>query len=80
MNAAARPLPFAPRGLSRVEASRYIGVGPTLFDEMVKDGRMPSAKKINSRAVWDREELDVYFEALPTVAPKGNDPFAFMDD
>ncbi len=30
-----------PRGLSRVEAAHYIGVSPSLFDAMVKDGRMP---------------------------------------
>jgi hypothetical protein len=31
---------------------------------MVKDGRMPRAKRINSRAVWDRQQLDQWFEAL----------------
>lgn len=66
----AAALPFMPRGLARTEAARYIGVGPTLFDEMVKDGRMPPPRRINSRAVWDRTELDVFFEALPTDAPQ----------
>lgn len=49
---------YAPRGLSREEAARYIGVGVTLFDEMVADGRMPKPKRANSRTLWDRFALD----------------------
>ena len=52
-----------PRGMSRTEAAAYIGVSPSLFDEMVKDGRMPGPKRINSRNVWDRFALDDAFEA-----------------
>jgi len=59
------PPSLAPRGLSRFEASAYIGVSPSLFDEMVKDGRMPAPKRINARTVWDRKKLDESFEALP---------------
>lgn len=54
-----------PRGLSRTEAAGYVGVSPSLFDEMVKDRRMPPAKCINSRRVWDRRELDDAFAQLP---------------
>ena len=32
---------------------------------MVKDGRMPRPKTINSRKVWDRQMLDEAFSALP---------------
>ena len=32
------PPSLAPRGLSRVQASEYIGVGPTKFDELVAEG------------------------------------------
>lgn len=56
---------YPPRGLSRDEAARYVGVGPTLFDEMVADGRMPRPKQVNSRAVWDRVALDIAFTSLP---------------
>lgn len=56
---------YPPRGLSREEAARYIGVGSTLFDEMVADGRMPKPKRINSRTVWDRVALDIAFTSLP---------------
>src|SRR5215831_10881451 len=54
-----------PRGLSRIEAAIYVGVSPSLFDEMARDGRMPKPKRINSRTVWDRKRLDEAFEALP---------------
>jgi predicted DNA-binding transcriptional regulator AlpA len=59
------PVSLAPRGLSRVQAAAYVGVSPSLFDEMVKDGRMPRPTRINSRAVWDRVKLDEAFAALP---------------
>jgi hypothetical protein len=59
------PISYPPRGLSRAEAARYIGVGPTLFDEMVADRRMPKPKRVNNRTIWDRVELDIAFSALP---------------
>lgn len=57
---------YAPRGLSREEAARWIGVGTTLFDEMVADRRMPRPRRIGRRTVWDRIELDMAFTELPT--------------
>jgi len=63
------PSSLPPRGLSRVQAAVYIGVSPSLFDEMVKDGRMPKPTRINARTVWDRIKLDEAFAALPD----GND-------
>lgn len=59
------PFWLAPRGMSRVDSAAYIGVSPSLFDMLVKDGRMPGPKRINSRTVWDRRMLDAAFEALP---------------
>ena len=49
---------YAPRGLSRDEAARYVGVGVTKFDEMVADGRMPRPKRIDKRVVWDRLKIE----------------------
>jgi predicted DNA-binding transcriptional regulator AlpA len=59
------PSSVPPRGLSREEAAAYIGVSPSLVDILVKDGRMPGPKRINSRVVWDRMQLDSAFDALP---------------
>ena len=56
---------YPPRGMSRDEAARYIGVGTTKFDQMVKDGRMPKPKRIDGRTVWDRIKLDDAFTRLP---------------
>lgn len=60
------PASLAPRGLSRVQAAEYVGIGVTKFDEMVRDRRMPSPKRIDGRTVWDRVQLDAAFAALPS--------------
>lgn len=60
-----RNSPIGPRGLSREIAASYIGISATLFDVLVCDGRMPKPKLINSRKVWDRQELDIAFDKLP---------------
>ncbi|WCK12378.1 hypothetical protein G6L41_008860 [Agrobacterium tumefaciens] len=57
---------YPPRGLSREEAARYIGVGSTKFDEMVNDRRMPKPKRVDGRVVWDRISLDAAFSDLPS--------------
>lgn len=60
----ALPPSCPPRGLSRAAAAAYIGVSVGLFDELVRDGRMPGPKRINSRVVWDRHAVDAAFTAL----------------
>ncbi len=59
------PASLAPRGLSRVQAAAYVGVSPSLFDQMVDDHRMPKSVPINRRRIWDRLALDEAFAALP---------------
>ena len=60
------PPSLAPRGLSRVQSAAYVGVGSTLFDQMVADGRMPAPKRVNSKTIWDRRALDEAFAGLPS--------------
>jgi predicted DNA-binding transcriptional regulator AlpA len=55
----------ARRGLSRLEAAAYVGVGASKFDEMVGDNRMPPPRRIDGRKVWDVRELDASFDDLP---------------
>lgn len=63
---AERPaLAFAPKGLSRPEAARYVGVSTTTFDEMVRERLMPRPKMVGARVLWDRAQVDLFFEALP---------------
>lgn len=57
---------MTPRGLCRSEAAEYIGVGTTIWDELVADGKMPKPKQIKARRVWDRFEIDVAFTELHT--------------
>jgi predicted DNA-binding transcriptional regulator AlpA len=57
-------------GLARAEAAEYIGVSPSLFDEMVADGRMPKPKVLNARKVWHRLSLDKAFAELPEEGQK----------
>lgn len=59
------PTRFLARGFGRQIAANYIGVGASKFDQLVVDGRMPPARRIDGRKVWDRHELDDAFSALP---------------
>jgi hypothetical protein len=73
MNNPAVSLNYAPIGLSREEAAQHIGIGTTLFDEMVADGRMPPPKCINSRRVWSRVTVEQSFAELPDDGPANDD-------
>jgi|JI10StandDraft_1071094.scaffolds.fasta_scaffold1245146_2 hypothetical protein len=53
-----------PRGFRREAAAEYVCVGTTKFDEMVADGRMPRAIKVDGCAIWDRVALDKAFDRL----------------
>ena len=62
------PLLLQPIGLSRDESARFIGIKPTLFDQLVADGRMPPPLRINRRRVWSRIEIESAFASLSTDA------------
>ena len=62
-NQPSRPCPR--RGLSREEAAAYLGISPSKFDELRKDGRVGAARLIDGRKVWDILALDQAFDALP---------------
>jgi predicted DNA-binding transcriptional regulator AlpA len=64
--------PPARRGLSRVEAAGYVGVSPTTFDRLVTEAKMPKAKRIFSRSVWDVRQLDAAFDALDSDGTASN--------
>ena len=70
--AAVLPPSLAPRGLSRVQAAAYVGISPSLFDELVADGRMPPPIRINARTVWDRHAIDEAFANLAGIGEAGN--------
>ena len=59
------PLSYPPRGLSREESARYVGVAASTFDAMVADRKMPRPKRVGGRIIWDRIALDMAFADLP---------------
>ncbi len=61
-----RPVPR--RGLSRDEAAIYLGISPSKFDELRKDGRVGPPRLIDGRKVWDIRDLDDAFDSLPYEA------------
>jgi len=63
------------RGLNRAEAAAYIGVSPSKFDEMVRDGRMCAPKRIDARVIWDIRQLDAAFDSLPGEVDDGQNPW-----
>ena len=56
---------FTPLGLTASRAAAYIGVSETKFREKVLAGEIPRPRKIDSCRVWDRREIENYFENLP---------------
>lgn len=53
------------RGLSAVEAAVYLSLSPSFFRRLVDQRIMPRPRIIGGRRVWDVEELDLAFKALP---------------
>lgn len=52
-------------------------MSPSLFDELVRDERMPKPIRINSRVLWDRVQLDEAFATLSDREEGGkNDPWS----
>ena len=56
------------RGFRRQEAAEFIGVSPSKFDELVRDGRIPPPFSIDGCRVWDVYELHAAFDNLKTPA------------
>lgn len=53
------------RGLSREEAADHCGFGVELFDRCCEEGVMPQPRRIGDKRIWDIEEIDAAFDALP---------------
>lgn len=65
----AREQRIAPRGLNRDQASAYVGISSSTFDKLVEAGLMPRPRVMESRRVWDIQELDRAFDELPHEGP-----------
>jgi hypothetical protein len=53
------------RGLSEIEAAIYLSLSPSFFRRLVDQGLLPRPRMAGGRRIWDVEELDVAFKALP---------------
>jgi predicted DNA-binding transcriptional regulator AlpA len=49
MTGSSLPIGYRKGVLQREQAAEYLGVSPSLFDEMVGDGRMPKAVVLSER-------------------------------
>lgn len=62
----ALPPTLPPRLIGREAAAAYLSVSSTIFDEMVRDGRMPRPKKLGERRLaWDVRAIDRAIDLLP---------------
>lgn len=53
------------RGLSAIDAAIYLSLSPSFFRRLVEQGVMPRPRIAGARRIWDVEELDLAFKALP---------------
>jgi len=65
------------RGLDDSEAAVYLSLSPSFFRKLVQSGAMPRPRVVGSRRIWDVEELDLAFKALPRE--DGDADVAFVD-
>jgi excisionase family DNA binding protein len=68
--------PREPLGLSLEEAAAYIGLGPSLFERLVGEGKMPFPRQLAGRKVWDADEVAAAFRRVPRAAPANLQPGA----
>jgi excisionase family DNA binding protein len=53
------------RGLDENEAAIYLSLSPSFFRKLVSEKKMPRPRLVGERRIWDVEELDLAFKALP---------------
>jgi excisionase family DNA binding protein len=68
------------RGLDENEAAVYLSLSPSFFRKLVEQKRMPRPRIAGGRRIWDVEELDLAFKALPREGGEGEVIFADQGD
>jgi excisionase family DNA binding protein len=68
------------RGLDINEAAVYVGLSPSYFRTLVEEGMMPKPRLAGIRRIWDVDELDCAFKALPREDGEGASIFAKTED
>jgi hypothetical protein len=59
------------RGLGEVESAMYLSLSASFFRRLVEQGIMPRPRIAGRRRIWDVEELDLAFRALPREGENG---------
>jgi len=65
------------RGLDESESAVYLSLLPSFFRRLVEKRAMPRPRVVGSRRIWDVEELDMAFKALPRE--EGDGDVAFVE-
>lgn len=63
------------RGLDENEAAVYLSLSPSFFRKLVESRTMPRPRVIGTRRIWDVDELDLAFKALPREHSEGDAAF-----
>jgi len=64
------------RGLDENEAAVYLSLSPSFFRRLVERKLMPRPRLAGERRIWDVDELDLAFRALPREGGEGEAIFA----
>lgn len=64
------------RGLDENEAAVYLSLSPSFFRKLVEQKVMPRPRVAGGRRIWDVDELDLAFKALPREDGDGEAIFA----
>src|SRR5262245_42180368 len=64
------------RGLDANESAVYLSLSPSYFRRLVQEKLMPRPRLVGGRRIWDVEELDLAFRALPREGEEGEAIFA----
>lgn len=51
----------------------YLGISPSKFDELRKDGRIGPAKVLDGRKLYPIDMLDQFFDSLPDDLPPADE-------
>ena len=67
------------RGLDENEAAIYLSLSPSFFRKLVAEKRMPRPRIAGGRRIWDIDELDLAFKALPREGGEADPIFTSGD-
>jgi predicted DNA-binding transcriptional regulator AlpA len=61
---------YPPRGMRRRRAAAYFDISERTFTTLVEEGKLPKPKRLRGMQIWDRIELDAFFDELSEHEPE----------